>query len=279
MQIPKLKSKTKMSMWSKFTRILIILNIFPIYRNNFGNIRFSWLSFRTCLFLIVSYFPLLFIFVCLLTQYEFGTEYIEKSTKIYVKFEILVILVSLTFVYLLSPLQILYLCKPFCKLQEISMDTSLSFVKKFDLLELIPANIISFGFTAFIYAHYMEVCKLIENSTFETCFTIVFMVPFFLIEYSIFFLAVAYYMVLVWFQNIEKIFQRKNVSNKIKWAEKCIMLYELLEQNMGTYFLVYFVQSQFIWIIVFFLAISLAISNSGFSMTSIIMHSLGSFVK
>ena len=125
----------------------------------------------------------------------------------------------------------------------------------------------------------MEVCKLIENSTFETCFTIVFMVPFFLIGYSIFFLAVAYYMVLVWFQNIEKIFQHKNVSNKIKWAEKCIMLYELLEQNMGTYFLVYFVQSQFIWIIVFFLALSLAISNSGFSMTSIIMHSLGNFVK
>ena len=281
MKIPKIKSTIRMSTWAKITRFFIAVNIFPIYRKNCEEIRFSWLSFRTFLFLVLSYMPFVVIVVSVWTQYDFWSEYIEKSTSIYLKFEIMIIWISLVITFVLSPIQVLFLCHPFIKLQDISMSTSLKSFSNIQLLELLPANLISGGFIAFCYAHYMEVCKLVENTNHGTCFANILVVPLFLTFYGMVFLAIPYFIALIWLQNIEEQFKCKckNVTNKLQWAEKCIKLYQQLEHSLGSYFLVYFTQSQFIWIILFFFAISLAISDNGFSRMSVLMHSLGIIPK
>ena len=266
------------SWWSKICRYLIALNIIPVFRNSIGDIRFSWISCRTFLFLMASYFPSVTIVILILIQSDFVEEYIEKSTLIYLKFEILIIILSFFIMFALAPIQVLCLCKPYVKLQSISMSKSLKFLKKDDLLELLPANIISTGFVAFIYAHYMEVCHLIDNDNSVTCFTNLFLAPLCFLYLGVFFLVISYFIVLIWLRHIEEKFTKNDVPNKIDWAEDCVKLYNKLEKSMGAYFLVYFTQSQVLWILLLFLAMSLAISNNGFSTSSILMHSLGIYL-
>ena len=178
---------------SRICRYLIALNIIPVYRNSLGDIRFSWISCRTFLFLMASYFPSVTIVILILIQSDFVEEYIEKSTLIYLKFEILIIILSFFIMFALAPIQVLCLCKPYVKLQSISMSKSLKFLKKDDLLELLPANIISTGFVAFIYAHYMEVCHLIDNDNSVTCFTNLFLAPLCFLYLGVFFLVISYF--------------------------------------------------------------------------------------
>ena len=275
MKISKIDKKVEMSKFSKWTRILIAVNIIPLYRRIGEETRFSWFSFRTLLFLIGSYFPIGVITISLFIQSDFLSEYLNKICTVYLKFEVIVIVVSIIFLFLSSPIQVLCLCRLFSQLQEISMANSLKFLSKRDLLEVISANIIAAGFMAFVYAHYMEVCNVLDNITPGRCFVNVFLMPFAMIWYSVFFVVISYFMVLVWLQHIEEIFKRKNVVNKLKWADHCTKIYKKLEHNLGPYFFVYFTQSQIIWTILLFLAISLAISNNGFSTTSLLMHSLG----
>ena len=99
--------------------------------------------------------------------------------------------------------------------------------------------------------------------------------PKWFIQCSVVFLLISYNTVYVWLQHIEEIFTRQNVANKIEWAEQCMKIYSRLEQFMGPYFFLWATQSQLVWTILFFLAISLAISNTGFSTISVLMHSLG----
>ena len=266
----------KMSRFAKFTRFLISINLIPVYKTNSGTIRFSWISIRTVLFLIGAYVPFgVIVFYIFIVGNEFWTDYWEKSTQIYLKFEVLIISIAPIFFFLSSPLHVLCLCRPLAEMQEITMDKSLKFLNKYDLLHLIPVDIIALGFVVFIYAYYMEVCTAVESATTDQCFTITFLVPFFLICCSILFCVIAYFMVLVWVQRIEEIFKQKNVANKIIWAENCTKLYKQLELYMGPYFFVCITQSQIIWTILCFLAMSLAISNNGFSTMSVLMHSLG----
>ena len=275
MKIQKIDEKEELSWFSRLTRFLISVNIIPVNRTHSEEIRFSWFSLRTLLFLTGSYLPIGIILFCFLFQYDFLVEYFEKSTTIYLKFEVIIIDLSVIFLFLSSPVQVLCLCRPFTELQEISMDKSLKFLNKIDLFQTFFGIAISFSFTAFLYAHYMEVCKLVENATPDQCFANVFVVPLFLIMYSVVFLLISYNTVYVWLQHIEEIFTRQNVANKIEWAEQCMKIYSRLEQFMGPYFFLWATQSQLVWTILFFLAISLAISNNGFSTISVLMHSLG----
>ena len=63
MKIQKTDKKFEMSIFAKLTRVLIAFNIIPVSRTNSEQIRFSWFSSKTFLFLIGSYSPLLVIFI------------------------------------------------------------------------------------------------------------------------------------------------------------------------------------------------------------------------
>ena len=91
------------------------------------------------------------------------------------------------------------------------------------------------GFKAFIYAHTMEVCDIMENVTIGRCYINVFLIPFCLLWYGVTLVAMTYMIALILIQNIEEKFKCKNPSNKIAWAEECICLYNQLEQSMGPY--------------------------------------------
>ena len=110
----------------------------------------------------------------------------------------------------------------------------------------------------------------------ETIFIYVFLCPVLLILYSSFLISVPYYLVLVWLRNIEELFYcDQDVTDKVEWAEHCIKIYNKTEEHLGGYFLFYLTLSQFVWIILFYLGISLTISSNGFSTSSFILQSLG----
>ena len=96
----------------------------------------------------------------------------------------------------------------------------------------------------------------------ETIFIYVFLCPVLLILYSSFLISVPYYLVLVWLRNIEELFYcDQDVTDKVEWAEHCIKIYNKTEEHLGGYFLFYLTLSQFVWIILFYLGISLTICH------------------
>ena len=128
----------------------------------------------------------------------------------------------------------------------------------------------------FTIGHYDGISKLLEGYSWEIIFIYVLLCPVFLLLYTAFFISVSYCLVLVWLRNTEDLFHyNQEYLNKIEWAEVCIKIYNRMEIHFGVYFLFYFTMSQFIWTILFYLAISLAISNNGFSTESVLLQSLG----
>ena len=123
----------------------------------------------------------------------------------------------------------------------------------------------------FTIGHYDGISKLLEGYSWEIIFIYVLLCPVFLLLYTAFFISVS-----VWLRNIEDLFHYDQEHlNKIEWAEDCVKIYNKMEIHFGVYFLFYFTMSQFIWTILFYLAISLAISNNGFSTESVLLQSLG----
>ena len=122
----------------------------------------------------------------------------------------------------------------------------------------------------------MGISELMGDYSWETSFIYVFLCPVLLIIYSSFLISVPYYLVLVWLRNIEELFCcDQDVTDKVEWAEYCVKIYNKTEEHLGGYFLFYFTLSQFVWIILFYLGISLTISSNGFSTASFMLQSLG----
>ena len=106
MKIQKIDKKFEVSFVAKFTRVLIAVNLVPVTRTNSEQIRFSWFSLRTFLFLIGSYSPLVVILISLnIMQADFTAEYYEKSTKIYLKFVLDNVVISICFLVFPNQIQ------------------------------------------------------------------------------------------------------------------------------------------------------------------------------
>ena len=133
------------SFYAKVTQCLIKLNMFPVKMVSSMEAYFSLFSMRTSLYLIFSYLPFLAILIVWLAQIDFASEYFEKCSMFYTKFELMVFMVFLVIKFLSSPLFMISICKPLCRLQKITLSSSLRGLKKYDNIELFIGTIMCFA--------------------------------------------------------------------------------------------------------------------------------------
>ena len=133
------------SFYAKVTHCLIKLNMFPVKMVSSMEAHFSLFSMRTSFYLIFSYLPFLAILIVWLAQTDFASEYFEKCSMFYTKFELMVFMVFLVIKFLSSPLFMISICKPLCRLQKITLSSSLRGLKKYDNIELFIGTIMCFA--------------------------------------------------------------------------------------------------------------------------------------
>ena len=270
--------RENLSSSAKLTRFLTKVNLIPISANeSYSEARFSVVSSRTFLYLLVTYLPYAVVGAIWIIFSDFSVEYFAKCKKFYVPFELLVFMLFLTIKFLSSPLFTICICKPFRDLREISMKSSLIGMTTRDIVEFnVGGLIIVSGYILQYISHYLAVAPLLENVSPTQSFLILIVCTSVLLVWSVSLISVPYIIVLIWLANIKQLFKTKDDElTSLEWAQTCIEVYQKMEDTLGVYFLYYFSLDQFFWICNIFLTLSLSIGDNSMSSSTIIMHSAG----
>ena len=114
------QDEEKLSLVSKFTRILIAMNLLPVALNrDKTKARFSLLSLKTMTYLFISYSPFFVFWATFLFPSDYLTEYLKKYPEIYTKFDMVWLLVFTIGSNVIGPLWMVVVAAAFCHLPEV----------------------------------------------------------------------------------------------------------------------------------------------------------------
>ena len=115
---------------AKMTRFLIRINLLPVYaRDNFEDVRFSWISLRTFVYLLMTYMPVTILVILFKVQPEFVAKYFEEVGKYYATIDIMAFFAFISIPLLLGPIFVLLVSEAFCQLKVITLRPSLKFME------------------------------------------------------------------------------------------------------------------------------------------------------
>ena len=119
------------------TKVLIWLNLLPVQvKDDYTVASFSWHSMRTFLFLLFSFSPMIAVGISWLVNFQFFLDYFEQCSKLYITFEILIVMTFYTVFIINGPINILCICKPLSELKEITLKRTTKGINIKDRLEL-----------------------------------------------------------------------------------------------------------------------------------------------
>ena len=102
------------------TRFLIRINLLPLYASkNYSEARFSWISCRTMMYLIMTYLPVILI---------------EEISKHYATTDVMALLYFYCGPVIVGPIGILLICEAVCQLKSITLKPSLKFLEWSDFV-------------------------------------------------------------------------------------------------------------------------------------------------
>ena len=127
-------NQDELSASATMTRFLIKINLLPVYStSNFENVTFSWMSWRTLVYLLITYLPVPMLVILFKLQPEFAEKYFEEVGKYYATIDIMAIFTFVCMPLLVGPILMLLISEAFCQLKVVTLKSSLKFMEWSDI--------------------------------------------------------------------------------------------------------------------------------------------------
>ena len=120
------EKKSASSKFTKFLRLLSNAYILPIqFENNFKEVKFSLISFRTIISFMVQSTPFFLVMIwCFIVQWEFSSQFFKKSLHVYYLFDfVLIFILNVNPIHPFSQFPVtLLICHIWASLPELSQE-------------------------------------------------------------------------------------------------------------------------------------------------------------